>query len=229
MNRAATGYMILLTSVLLTSVLLTSAAAGAATPGSRSASKAGAGKQDLQGWLARLRGSFTVRHSDIGETKCSSLGPSAPGATQMCTTQQAATFVSSANCLGIGDGPGLRCTFEELRREPSGKDGSEVGKYAPASFLSNNLPVRALFGIDPAAGRLNVMFMDSNGAGYSGLGSMDGDDVTFKGSCEYAEARPPVRCTWTLWVHAPAGGKIRIARSSGKNSRSFDLTRVQAP
>jgi len=224
-------------TILLTCVLLASSEAGAAGrapdhAGTRAATSRGESNdslQDLEAWLARLQGSFTVRfriEDKMGN--CHSIG----NGLQECSRSKAVTYVSAANCRG-GDGAGLNCTFDELRREGTSNDS---GSVASTFFMFNGLPRRLQFGIDPVAHKISVI-MDSRD---SASGSLSGSDVTLKGKCGTPEtaSRP---CAWSLSIHAPQdGGKIRMTRASqtftGTDSNvissleephTFELTRVE--
>ena len=148
-------------TILLVIALLAAAVASAAGRGSdarqspskkasSSAATNSAWRQDLETWLARLNGSFKIKFEFPPEVKCTTFNSNNPTDTkQSCTVTTRVPYVSAANCRGIGQGPGLYCTFDGLRSEPTGKDAGTAG--APASMFSNQLPSRMLLGIDPVA------------------------------------------------------------------------------
>jgi hypothetical protein len=233
--------------VLLSCALLAASGTVAAAPGSAARKSSGTTektsapdsdhwRQDLESWLARLRGSFTIRYSTedkIGNCRSAGAG------LQECSRQMGVKYVSAATCSGVGAGPGVLCTFEELRPESSGNGAGGVG----ASLLSssNDLPGRLLFGIDPLARKISVMIVDPGSAGYGALGTLAGDDATFNGRCDIPGSS--YRCTWIFSIHAPPDGqRILIKRVrpnhtgvssdslllSGLNDpRTFELKRVE--
>ncbi len=201
-------------------------------------SQSGDWRQDLETWLARLQGNFTIK-LDIGEkTVCSALGPAGPGATQTCSTRKAQSYASATDCRGVDAGPGLHCTFDGLRQDGGGVDGDG----ASIRLLSNGLPAHVEFGIDAEARKLTVLITDPNGVRYSAKGTKVGDEVTFKERCELDRSRVAGPCTWTLWIHAkPDGRRIVMTRSSKRGStelntlsgleepHTFELSRVEQP
>lgn len=192
-------------------------------------------RQDLEAWLARLNGSFKIRLEIPPETKCGALNSSVPNSTQVCTTTKAATYVSAVNCRGVGQGPGLYCTFDELRREPSDRDAGKPG--APASLFSNELPSRMLMGIDPVVQKIRLMVLDPGGPGYSAMASPVGNALNFKGKCDLAEAKSSSSCTWNLSMRASTDGHtIVMTRSNSRGNlgtmnlnapHTFELTKQE--
>jgi hypothetical protein len=226
--RAAVSRLMVRRMMLLACVLLAADASVAAgrEPASRQSvggkSKASATSttddwhQGLAAWLARLEGRFNITLRIAEKTVCNALGGGQPGATQACTTQKAVTYVSAAHCLGTGDGSGLQCNFDELRYEATDNAG---GVGAPAFLLSNRLPSRVVFGIDPAARKISVVITDSNGASYNANGKLAGNELALKERCAVDTSRVSGSCTWGLWIKAPPDGRrILMTRTSSRGS-----------
>jgi hypothetical protein len=229
---------ILLTCALLAAGQASAAGREPARKATASASTAsGTWRQDLEAWLARLQGSFAIKVTTPPTSECRSIG----AGLQECKGKIAVTYVSAASCSRVGEGPGLRCTFDELRRENSGNSAGGVG--ARASLYPNGLPTRMLLGIDPVARKIRVMVMDGN-VGYDAAGSLSGNTVALKGRCEMAATSRGYPCSWTLSIQAPPDGqRILMTRSradpsdvgiSGRSDlrepHTFELSRVeQAP
>jgi hypothetical protein len=205
--------------ILLMCVLLAAGEAGAAGRESgrrstaRAAESSGTWRQDQEAWLARLQGNFAIKLKI--EEKIGACRPNGPGQ-QKCDVRKAATYVSAAICRRIGEGPGLHCSFDELRQESSGNgpgDGS-----APGLLFSNRLPTRMLLGIDPVARKIRVMLLDG-AAGYDATGSLSGNTVALKGTCELAETRRSYPCSWSLSIQASPDGR-RILMTRGRQNLS---------
>jgi hypothetical protein len=235
--------------ILLTCALLAAGEAGAAgrESGSKSIAPAGetsgAWRRDQEAWLARLQGSFAIQ-LNIGE-KLGTCRKDGPG-WEKCDLRKAATYVSAANCRRIGEGPGLHCTFDEVRQEAPDNAAGDARAPAVSSIglrTRMELPTRMLLGIDPVARKIRVLLMDG-GAGYEATGSLVGNTVALKGRCEYAETKRARPCTWSLSIQAsPDGRSILMTRTrqnlSGSESRAlfmdmyephtFELSRVERP
>jgi hypothetical protein len=220
-------------TILLLSALLAAAAASAAgrasdareSPSKRASNSAAKGsdnwRQDLETWLARLDGSFKIKLEILPEMKCSTFNSNNPTDTkQTCTITKTAPYVSAVNCRGIGQGPGLYCTFDDLRREQTGKDADTPG--ASVSMFFNALPSRMLLGIDPVAQKITMMVMDPGGPGYSEMAAPVGKSVTFKGRCDADGQKVSNACAWNISISAPPDGrKITMTRSAGVSRTSL--------
>jgi hypothetical protein len=190
-------------------------------------------RQDLEAWLARLDGSFKIKVEIPPEVKCTTFNSNTPTNTsQTCTASRPITYVSAVNCRGIGQGPGLYCTFDELRNEPTGKDGGTPG--SPVSLFSNELPSRMLLGIDPIAQKITMMVRNPGGLGYSGMAAPEGDSVTFKGRCDAAVQKGTIACGWNFSMRAPRDRPriVMTLSTNGGSSRfnephTFVLTRQE--
>jgi hypothetical protein len=191
-------------------------------------------RQDLEAWLARLNGSFKIKLEIPPEVKCTTINQNNPANTsQKCTATITRPYVSAVNCRGIGQGPGLYCTFDELRHEPTGKDGGTPG--SPVSMFSNGLPSRMLLGIDPVAQKISMMVMNPGAPGFSGMAAPEGDSVTFKGRCDAAVQKASSVCSWNLSMRAPRDGHrvvMTLSNSRGGSSsfnapHAFVLTRPE--
>lgn len=226
--------------ILFVCAVLATAQAGAA--GRNSDARESAGKkaaptskensdnwqQDLETWLARLNGSFSVKLEPLPEIKCTTPNYSAPNSTQTCTISKQRNYVSTVNCRRIGQGPGLYCTFDQLRMEPTGKQGGEAG--APMSLFSNDLPSRMLLGIDPVARKISMMAMGANGSGYSEKASPAGNEVTFKGRCDTAESTARVGpCNWSLWMRATPDGRKILLTHTRTYTTGLGTSRAESP
>jgi hypothetical protein len=184
---------------------------------------------DLESWLARLQGNFTIKLVLKGRFTC--LKPAGAGTIHMqpCMTEEAAkgiTFYSTANCDGIGEGPGLYCTFDALRR-PADNSSGESGALQLASLLNDPLPIRALFGIDPATLKISMMTMNSASVVLSAMGSPQGNTATFDGTCNSALAKNMPPCKWSLQVEVSADGRsVVMKRTMHGDTYTFELNRV---
>jgi hypothetical protein len=220
-------------TILLLSALLAAAAASAAgrasdareSPSKKASNSAATGsenwRQDLETWLERLKGSFKIKLEIPPEIKCTTFNSNKPTDTkQTCTVTKTVPYVSAVNCRGIGQGPGLYCTFDDLRREQTGKDADTPG--ATVSLFSNALPSRMLLGIDPVAQKITMMVMDPGGPGYSDMAAPVGKSVTFKGGCDEGGQKGSSACTWNLSISAPPDGrKIMMTRSNSRSRTSL--------
>jgi hypothetical protein len=177
-----------------------------------------------EAWLARLKGKFAIKLVLKGKFTC--LIPSGPGTmqSQPCLTEEGAegvTFTSAADCPGIGEGPGLYCRFDPLRRT------STTGAAEPTSLLNDPLPIRALFGIDPATRKISVMTMNVASVVLSATGSLKGDVATFDGTCNSALSKNMPPCKWTLQIDAsPDGRSVVMKRTMSGSTYTLELTRV---
>jgi hypothetical protein len=219
-------------TILLVIALLAAAVASAAgrgsdarqTPGKKASNSAATGsdnwRQDLETWLARLNGSFKIKFEILPEVKCTTFNQYNPTNTaRTCTASITAPYVSAVNCRGIGQGPGLYCTFEDLRRETTGKDAGAPG--APVSVFSNGLPSRMLLGIDPVAQKITMMVMDPGGQGYSEMAAPVGKNVTFKSRCDAGGQKGLNACSWNFSISAPPDSRnIVMTRSNPSGSIS---------
>jgi hypothetical protein len=208
---------------------------GRRTIASSSVSEAADWRQGLEAWLARLQGSFTVRLDIPEKTVCTALA----AGMQRCTTARAVAYVSAGTCRGTGEESGLQCTFEQLRYETPGNAAGDVG--APAPLLSNQLPSRLQFGIDPVARKISVTITDPNRSSYNAIGAPVGNDLNFKEKCVRDNARVSGPCSWSFSIHVSRDGhRIRMTRSrytgtelntlSGLGDpHAFELVRVEQP
>jgi hypothetical protein len=220
-------------TILLLSALLAAAAANAAGRASdtrqssskKASNSAATGsdnwRQDLETWLARLNGSFKIKLEIPPEIKCSTFNSNTPTDTkQTCTVKKTVPYVSAVNCRGIGQGPGLYCTFDDLRTEQTGKDAGTPG--ATVSMFSNALPSRMLLGIDPVAQKITMMVMDPGGQGYSEMATPVGKNVTFKSRCDAGGQKGLNACSWNFSISAPPDSrKIVMTRSDPSGSLSM--------
>ncbi len=175
-------------------------------------------RPDLEAWLSRLNGRFTIKLEIPPESRCGALSLSNPNGPQVCTSSKAVTYVSAVDCRGTGQGPGLYCTFDELRREPD-KNG---GEGAPASLFNNELPSRMLLGIDPVAQQISMMFLDPGGAAYGGMAAPAGNNLTVTGRCDLAGEKRSTRCTWRIAMRASSDGR-RIVMTRSRSPASASL------
>jgi hypothetical protein len=188
----------------------------------------GASQAELESWLARLKGTFTIKLVLKGRFTC--LAPTAAGTlqTQQCLKEEAAkgiTFISTVYCPGIGEGAGVYCTFDALRRVV-GEGAAETSE--PAFLLNDPLPIRALFGSDPASGKISVVTMNSGSVVLNSLGSLKGNTVTFEGTCDSALARNRAPCKWSMQMRAsPDGSGIEMKRTMQGDTFTLDLSRVE--
>jgi hypothetical protein len=164
-------------------------------------------RPELESWLARLKGNFRVKLEMPSQLKCSPLT-----ATQACTTSKGSTGFTEAGCRGIGQGPGVYCTFDTLRSEPTDKAAGP----GPVSGFSGKLPSRMLLGIDPVARKISVMVVDPGGPAYSETAALDGSTVNIKGRCDQsAGTKTSNFCSWSLSIRAPSDGRnIVMTRTS---------------
>jgi len=227
-------------TIVLLGALLGSTAASAAgrAPDAREPAgkktKSDTWRQDQEAWLARLNGSFKIKVEIPPEVKCTTFNQNTPTNTsQTCTATRPITYVSAVNCSGISQGPGLYCTFDELRNEPTGRNGETPG--STVSLFSNELPTRMLLGIDPVAQKISMMVMNPGGLGYSGMAAPEGESITFKGQCDAALLKVSNACGWNLSMRAPRDGRrivMNLSNPRGSSSRfnephTFVLTRQE--
>ena len=198
-----------------------------ATKASRPAEKPEAQQVDMDTWLARMKGNFTIKLVLKGRFTCLTPAGDRTLQTQPCMTEEAArgiTFTSAARCPGIGEGPGLYCKFDVLRRT---LDENSADDPRPEFLINDPLPILALFGIDPATRKISVMTMNSASVVLSAMGSLKGNTATFDGTCDSALARNRP-CKWSLQIDAPSdGGSVVMKRTMQGSTYTFELDRVE--
>lgn len=186
----------------------------------------------LASWLTSMKGRYSITLVLKGRFTC--LTPTGEGTIQSssCLKEEGTrgiTYVSAAECRGVGEGPGLYCKFDMLRRAP--EKNSEAAGAGQAGFLLNDpLPIMALFGIDPVAGKISVMTMNFASVVRSGLGSLQGDAATFDGRCDSALANSRSQCKWSIQIDPKSDGRSAVMKHTMNGSTyTFELDRVQQP
>lgn len=193
-------------------------------------------RQGLEGWLARLQGKFTIKLETQPKIVCPSRPSTVQGDMQVCKMRKVITYSSAGSCLRIGDGPGLKCTFDQLRYA----DADPGSPTAQVILMSNTLPREVTFGIDPDARKISVKFSGSQGETTATAKPM-GNELTFKGRC-VRSSMVSGACTWGLSIKAPPDGHRILMTRSGRFSsggsdtptlsdmddpHTFELTRVE--
>lgn len=145
------------------------------------------------------------------------------------------------DCVGIGAGPGVQCVFGR----------------GPADQQEPSAPTMILYGVDPGDVGIRYLQVNDQSIAEGGLGKLEGDTVTFRGTCPLpahvplgGRFQPPivVSCDLKVRIYAPAGGReilfektqeerqvvhtargIRIVmQPSVQNSRLERVSQVQA-
>jgi hypothetical protein len=190
-----------------------------------SASNSGASSQDLEDWLGRLNGRYTITLKLPPKTECTAASAAGSGA-QKCTTSKGVTYTSAVNCRGIGEGPGLYCTFEDMRKEPADKDADDG-----SASISNGALSRMLLGIDRVARKISVLGIDSSGYSYAGMEVPKGNTLTFSGRCDLPESNRTNSCVWNLSMRAAPDGRNVVMTRTRSFSRgipyTYELTRQE--
>jgi hypothetical protein len=146
---------------------------------------------DEQTWLRKLVGNF--RSEDVTQECIFLMALSEEQRLKPCALDKS----GRTECLGIGDGPGVRCMSNMGWRE----------SRAPAS---RHNPAYELWGYDSVARRIvrawaSPALLDNVGGAMSWSGKLGGNRLTFPPPCAY---RPS--CKTHVFTMAPDGGNVRI-------------------
>jgi hypothetical protein len=142
--------------------------APAARSGKEPAPGRAATVEKLDAWLRRLAGRF--RMSRTGQS------------------------IGEADCVGIGDGPGVHCIFRLARPGWEDRWGVQV----------------RLFGLDLDAPGIGYLQLNGDSTAAGGVATLQGDAITFRGDCPIIQPERSgativtvTECRQELWIHAP--------------------------
>jgi hypothetical protein len=191
---------------------------------------------EIGAWLRRLVGRYTVKGAVmIVYAPPPNYVPAYPCVTadEMRPTDYCQGIKGKADCVAVGEGPGLQCMFNVtwldiyeivLPQVSSGGEtnGDPVGVFSLPGGVSYLDPSMALFGLEPAKAGIHNLLVDSKGMPEGGPGFVTDHSAEFKTSCVNAaalfsemkpaprsrEEGPPRVCDRMIRITAKPDGKL---------------------